>query len=98
MKALVQAEDNLDFPANYTNYSCFFCALRPTCRQLNNLQGNISIDVQHEQTVDGTMSMQMQSLSSLDAWQASEGETNEAQEEPIQSSSIQSDNQEDEAG
>ena len=38
MKALVSAEDNLDFPANYTNYSCFFCALRQQCRAMNNLR------------------------------------------------------------
>jgi hypothetical protein len=42
MKALVQAEDNLDFPANYTNYSCFFCALRQTCRAQNNLNNLIT--------------------------------------------------------
>ena len=28
MRLLVNAEDNLDFPAAYTNYSCFFCAIR----------------------------------------------------------------------
>ena len=42
MKALVDAEDNLDFPANYTNYSCFFCALRPTCWAQNNLNNLIT--------------------------------------------------------
>lgn len=41
MKALVKAEDDLDFPANYTNYSCFFCALRKSCRAMNNLNSII---------------------------------------------------------
>jgi hypothetical protein len=42
MKALVNAEDNLDFPQNYTNFSCFFCALRPQCRAMNNLNNLIT--------------------------------------------------------
>ncbi|MBO7693121.1 MAG: hypothetical protein J6T10_10870 [Methanobrevibacter sp.] len=42
MKALVKAEDDLDFPANYTNYSCFFCALRKQCRATNNLNDLIT--------------------------------------------------------
>lgn len=42
MKALVQAEDNLDFPANYTNYSCFFCTLRKACWAMNNLNNLIT--------------------------------------------------------
>ena len=59
MQALVTAEDNLDFPANYTNYSCFFCALRKSCRAMNNLNNMITIDedVQHEQTIDGAVSV-----------------------------------------
>ena len=38
MQILVNAEDNLDFPAAYTNYSCFFCALKQQCRALNNVR------------------------------------------------------------
>ena len=38
MQTLVNAEDNLDFPAAYTNYSCFFCALKKECRALNNIR------------------------------------------------------------
>ena len=38
MKILVNAEDTLDFPAAYTNYSCFFCALKQQCRALNNVR------------------------------------------------------------
>jgi hypothetical protein len=59
MQALVTAEDNLDFPANYTNYSCFFCALRKSCRAMNNLNNMITTDddVQHEQTIDGAVSV-----------------------------------------
>ena len=40
MRLLVNAEDNLDFPAAYTNYSCFFCAIRQQCRAMNNLYNN----------------------------------------------------------
>jgi hypothetical protein len=59
MKALVNAEDNIDFPQKYTNYSCFFCALRKSCRAMNNLNNMITTDedVQHEQTIDGTVSV-----------------------------------------
>jgi len=38
MRTLVNAEDNLDFPAAYTNYSCFFCAIRQQCRAMNNVR------------------------------------------------------------
>lgn len=38
MQALVNAEDNLDFPAAYTNHSCFYCALRQQCRAMNNFK------------------------------------------------------------
>lgn len=38
MQTLVNAEDNLDFPAAYTNYSCFFCALKNQCRAMNNVR------------------------------------------------------------
>lgn len=44
MQALTDAEDNLDFPQNYTNYSCFFCQLRKQCRAQNNLNSLITTD------------------------------------------------------
>ena len=38
MRTLVNAEDILDFPAAYTYYSCFFCAIRQQCWAMNNVR------------------------------------------------------------